>query len=241
TERGWLVNSGELDGMDFQQAFDALAQRFETEGRGTRKVNYRLRDWGVSRQRYWGCPIPVIYCDGCGAVPVPEDQLPVVLPEDVEFMGTGSPIKADPEWRKTTCPKCGGAAERETDTFDTFMESSWYSARYTSPGAAQQVDQRADYWMPIDQYIGGIEHAILHLLYFRFYHKLMRDQGLVSSDEPARNLLTQGMVIADTYYRENPNGSKDWINPADVEVVRDERGRITGATLKADGQPVVVG
>ena len=241
TERGWLVNSGELDGMDFQQAFDALVEKLGAEGHGQRRVNFRLRDWGVSRQRYWGCPIPVIYCDACGAVPVPEDQLPVVLPEDVEFMGTGSPIKADPEWRKTTCPQCGGAAERETDTFDTFMESSWYSARYTSPGALQQVDQRADYWMPIDQYIGGIEHAILHLLYFRFYHKLMRDQGLVSSDEPARNLLTQGMVIAETYYRENPNGSKDWINPADVDVVRDERGRITGATLRADGQPVVVG
>ncbi len=241
TERGWLVNSGELDGMDFQQAFDALAQRFETEGRGTRKVNYRLRDWGVSRQRYWGCPIPVIYCDKCGGVPVPEDQLPVVLPEDVEFMGTGSPIKADPEWRKTTCPTCGGAAERETDTFDTFMESSWYYARYTSPGADTQVDARANHWLPVDQYIGGIEHAILHLLYFRFYHKLLRDQGLVDSDEPARNLLTQGMVIAETFYRDGDNGSKDWINPADVEIVRDEKGRITGATLKTDGKPVVIG
>ncbi|MGH8085050.1 MAG: leucine--tRNA ligase [Lysobacter sp.] len=241
TERGWLVNSGEFDGMDFQQAFDALAQRFEAEGRGARKINYRLRDWGVSRQRYWGCPIPVIYCDKCGAVPVPEEQLPVVLPEDVEFMGTGSPIKADPEWRRTTCPTCGAAAERETDTFDTFMESSWYYARYTSPGAETQVDARANHWLPVDQYIGGVEHAILHLLYFRFYHKLLRDQGLVDSDEPARNLLTQGMVIADTFYREGEGGAKDWINPADVEIVRDERGRITGATLKADGQPVVIG
>ena len=241
TERGWLVNSGELDGMDFQQAFDALAQRFEAEGRGARKVNYRLRDWGVSRQRYWGCPIPVIYCDKCGAVPVPEEQLPVVLPEDVEFMGTGSPIKADPEWRKTTCPTCSGPAERETDTFDTFMESSWYYARYTSPGATDIVDARAKHWLPVDQYIGGIEHAILHLLYFRFYHKLLRDQGLVDSDEPARNLLTQGMVIAETFYRDGDNGAKDWINPADVEIVRDEKGRITGATLKADGKPVVIG
>ena len=241
TERGWLVNSGEYDGMDFQQAFDALADRLEADGRGARRVNFRLRDWGVSRQRYWGCPIPVIYCDACGAVPVPEDQLPVVLPEDVAFMGTASPIKADPEWRKTTCPTCGSAAERETDTFDTFMESSWYYARYTSPGAATQVDARANHWLPVDQYIGGVEHAILHLLYFRFYHRLLRDQGLVTSDEPATNLLTQGMVIAETFYREGPNGSRDWINPADVAIVRDERGRITGATLTADGQPVVIG
>ncbi|MEI2455979.1 leucine--tRNA ligase [Lysobacter firmicutimachus] len=241
TERGWLVNSGEYDGLDFQQALDALAERFEADGRGARRVNYRLRDWGVSRQRYWGCPIPVILCPGCGDVPVPEDQLPVVLPEDVEFSGVASPIKADPNWRKTTCPNCGGAAERETDTFDTFMESSWYYARYTSPGAAQQVDARAKYWTPVDQYIGGIEHAILHLLYFRFYHKLMRDQGLVASDEPAINLLTQGMVIAETFYRDNGDGTKDWINPADVETVRDERGRITGALLKADGLPVQIG
>ncbi|GAA5079981.1 leucine--tRNA ligase [Lysobacter panacisoli] len=241
TERGWLVNSGEFDGMDFQQALEALATRFEADGRGQRRVNYRLRDWGVSRQRYWGCPIPVILCPSCGDVPVPEDQLPVVLPEDVAFSGVTSPIKSDPNWRKTTCPQCGGAAERETDTFDTFMESSWYYARYTSPGASQQVDERAKYWTPVDQYIGGIEHAILHLLYFRFYHKLMRDQGLVNSDEPATNLLTQGMVIAETFYRENGDGSKDWINPADVEVIRDERGRITGATLKADGRPVVIG
>lgn len=246
TDRGWLVNSGEFDGLDFQQALDALASRFEGEGRGNRKVNFRLRDWGVSRQRYWGCPIPVIYCDACGAVPVPEDQLPVLLPEDVEdaFANPGvvqSPIKSNPEWRKTTCPTCGGAAERETDTFDTFMESSWYTARYTSPGAADMVDGRADYWTPVDQYIGGIEHAILHLLYFRFYHRLMRDEGLVRSDEPVINLLTQGMVIADTFYRELDNGAKDWINPADVEIVRDDKGRITGATSKLDGQPVSIG
>ncbi|WP_223619324.1 leucine--tRNA ligase [Lysobacter sp. ESA13C] len=241
TERGWLVNSGDFDGLDFQQALDALATKLEAEGRGARRVNYRLRDWGVSRQRYWGCPIPVILCPSCGDVPVPENQLPVVLPEDVAFSGVTSPIKADPEWRKTTCPQCGGAAERETDTFDTFMESSWYYARYTSPGASEQVDGRANYWLPVDQYIGGIEHAILHLMYFRFYHKLLRDQGLVNSDEPATNLLTQGMVIADTFYRDNGDGSKDWINPADVEIVRDERGRITGAALRADGQPVQIG
>lgn len=236
-----LVNSGEFDGLDYWGAFEALAERFERQGRGQRRVNYRLRDWGVSRQRYWGCPIPVIYCDRCGAVPVPEDQLPVVLPEDVEFSGTGSPIKTDPQWRRTTCPDCGGAAERETDTFDTFMESSWYYARYTSPKARDMVDKRGNYWLPVDQYIGGIEHAILHLMYFRFYHKLLRDARMVDSDEPATNLLTQGMVIADTYYRQNADGSKDWINPADVDVQRDERGRITGATLAADGQPVLVG
>ncbi|KRA33860.1 leucine--tRNA ligase [Rhodanobacter sp. Root627] len=241
TERGVLVNSGEYDGMDFDQALAALATRLEADGRGSRRVNWRLRDWGVSRQRYWGCPIPVIYCAACGAVPVPEDQLPVVLPEDVVLMGTGSPIKADPEWRKCSCPQCGGAAERETDTFDTFMESSWYYARYTSPGAQGQVDARANYWLPVDQYIGGIEHAILHLLYFRFYHKLLRDAGLVHSDEPAQNLLCQGMVIAETFYRDNADGSKDWINPSAVEVQRDERGRVTGAVLVADGQPVQIG
>ncbi|KAF1695236.1 leucine--tRNA ligase [Pseudoxanthomonas jiangsuensis] len=236
-----LVNSGEFDGLDFRGAFEALAERFERKGQGQRRVNYRLRDWGVSRQRYWGCPIPVIYCEACGAVPVPEDQLPVVLPEDVEFSGTGSPIKTDPQWRATTCPDCGGPAERETDTFDTFMESSWYYARYTSPKARDMVDKRGNYWLPVDQYIGGIEHAILHLMYFRFYHKLLRDARLVDSDEPATNLLTQGMVIAETYYRQNPDGSKDWINPAEVDVQRDERGRIAGAVLRADGQPVLVG
>ena len=245
-ERGYLINSGEYSGMDFDAAFDALARRFEAEGIGRRKVNFRLRDWGVSRQRYWGCPIPVIYCESCGAVPVPEDQLPVVLPEDVAdaFANPGvvhSPIKSDPEWRRTTCPGCGKPAERETDTFDTFMESSWYYARYTSPGAADMVDGRANYWTPVDQYIGGIEHAILHLLYFRFYHKLLRDEGLVGSDEPATNLLTQGMVIAETYWRASDNGGRDWFNPAEVEVERDDKGRITGARLKADGLPVNIG
>ncbi|HEY4531169.1 MAG TPA: leucine--tRNA ligase [Luteimonas sp.] len=242
TERGFLINSGEYNGLDYDAAFDAIAARLEGEGVGRRKVNYRLRDWGVSRQRYWGCPIPVIYCADCGALPVPEDQLPVVLPEDVAgAFASGvvqSPIKADPEWRKTSCPQCGGAAERETDTFDTFMESSWYYARYTSPGATDMVDDRAKYWTPVDQYIGGVEHAILHLLYFRFYHKLLRDAGFVDSDEPAVNLLTQGMVVADTWYREAANGAKDWFNPAEVEVERDERGRITGARLASDGQPV---
>ena len=246
TERGVLVNSGEYDGLDFAQALNALSRRFEADGSGQRRVNFRLRDWGVSRQRYWGCPIPVIHCAACGDVPVPEDQLPVILPEDVgeaysKLGGVQSPIKADPEWRKTTCPSCGEAAERETDTFDTFMESSWYYARYTSPGAATQVDERANRWLPVDQYIGGIEHAILHLLYFRFYHKLLRDEGLVHSDEPATNLLCQGMVIAETFYRDNADGTKDWINPANVDMQRDERGRVTGAVLRADGKSVEIG
>jgi len=241
TERGVLINSGAYDGMDFSQALAALATCLEGEGNGQRRVNWRLRDWGVSRQRYWGCPIPVIYCPTCEAVPVPEDQLPVILPEDVAFSGVQSPIKADPEWRKCVCPQCGGPAERETDTFDTFMESSWYYARYTSPGANAQIDERANYWLPVDQYIGGIEHAIMHLLYFRFYHKLLRDAGMVHSDEPAQNLLCQGMVIAETFYREHADGSKDWINPADVEIQRDDKARVVGALLKADGKPVHIG
>ncbi len=246
TDYGYLVNSGAFDGMNYRQAFDAIADRLQAIGKGARKVHYRLRDWGVSRQRYWGCPIPIIHCPACGAQPVPEDQLPVILPENVADAfaragGVQSPIKADPAWRRTTCPHCGGPAERETDTFDTFMESSWYYARYCSPGAATQVDARADYWLPVDQYIGGIEHAILHLLYFRFYHKLLRDEGLVASDEPATRLLCQGMVVAETYSRDAADGSTTWINPADVEVQRDERGRVIGALLKTDGRPVVIG
>ncbi|PKM15331.1 MAG: leucine--tRNA ligase [Gammaproteobacteria bacterium HGW-Gammaproteobacteria-2] len=239
TEYGLCVNSGALDGLDYRAAFDKVAELLGDNGE--RRVNFRLRDWGVSRQRYWGCPIPMILCPVCGDVPVPESQLPVVLPEDVAFMGTGSPIKADPQWRKTTCPKCGGAAERETDTFDTFMESSWYYARYTSPGAADIIDERANYWLPVDQYIGGIEHAILHLLYFRFFHKLLRDTGFVHSDEPVKRLLCQGMVVADTFYRQGDDGSREWFNPADIDISRDERGRAIGAILRADGQPVAIG
>ena len=241
TEEGPAINSEWLDGMEVEEAKEKATSWLESMDLGERKVNYRLRDWGVSRQRYWGCPIPVIYCDACGAVPVPEEQLPVVLPEDVEFMGVQSPIKADPEWRKTTCPECGAAAERETDTFDTFMESSWYYARYCSPGADGMVDERARYWTPIDQYIGGIEHAILHLMYFRFYHKLLRDEGMLSSDEPATRLLCQGMVVADTYYREDEDGSRHWFNPADVDVERDGKGKPVGALLRSDGKPVQIG
>jgi leucyl-tRNA synthetase len=192
------VNSAGFDGLDFTQAFNAFAERLEKEGRGQRTVNFRLRDWGVSRQRYWGAPIPIINCDKCGAVPVPERDLPVVLPTEVEFEGVGSPIKKMPSFYQATCPSCGNAATRETDTFDTFMESSWYYARYACPGNDKvMLDGEAPYWTPVDQYVGGIEHAILHLLYARFYHKLLRDEGLVKSDEPFTRLLTQGMVLKD--------------------------------------------
>ncbi len=198
TERGVLVNSGDYDGLDYEAAFNAIADHFEKSGTGRRKVNFRLRDWGVSRQRYWGAPIPIIYCDDCDAVPVPEDQLPVVLPEDVEFTGVGSPLRDMPSFYETTCPECGKPARRETDTFDTFVESSWYFARYACPDAGDaMLDERARYWLPVDQYTGGIEHAILHLLYSRFFQRVMRDEGLVESSEPFTNLLTQGMVLKD--------------------------------------------
>ena len=199
TEKGRLIHSGDYSGMDFDQAFTAMAQYFEAHKNGRVKINYRLRDWGVSRQRYWGCPIPIIYCDTCGEVPVPETDLPVVLPEDVALDETGgSPLRKMPEFYQTACPQCGEAARRETDTFDTFMESSWYYARYTCPDfSGGMLSEEANYWLPVDQYVGGIEHAILHLLYARFYHKLMRDNGLVTSDEPFANLLTQGMVLKD--------------------------------------------
>ena len=198
TKDGVCCNSGQLDGLDFKTAFDRIADHLEGQNKGSRQVNYRLRDWGVSRQRYWGAPIPVINCSDCGTVAVPEKDLPVVLPEDIEFDGIGSPIKTMASFIETTCPNCGKAAERETDTFDTFMESSWYYARFACPGQDKaMLDERADYWTPVDHYIGGIEHAILHLLYARFYHKLMRDEGLVNSSEPFKSLLTQGMVLKD--------------------------------------------
>jgi leucyl-tRNA synthetase len=238
---GPAINSEWLDGLHQEAALEKALDWLESNGLGERKVNFRLRDWGVSRQRYWGCPIPVVYCPDCGAVPVPEDQLPVILPEDVSFMGVRSPIKANEQWRRTQCPECGADAERETDTFDTFMESSWYYARYCCPDADAQLDERANFWLPVDQYIGGIEHAILHLMYFRFYHKLLRDAGLVSSDEPATRLLCQGMVVAETYSRESDTGEITWINPADVEVERDNKGKVVGARLLEDGQPVVIG
>ncbi|MCQ4304085.1 leucine--tRNA ligase [Stutzerimonas frequens] len=242
-EHGQLINSGIYDGLDFEGAFDAIEVALQKKGLGQARTQFRLRDWGISRQRYWGCPIPIIHCDSCGDVPVPEDQLPVVLPEDVVPDGAGSPLARMPEFYECTCPKCGAPAKRETDTMDTFVESSWYFARYASPNYDQgMVDpQAANHWLPVDQYIGGIEHAILHLLYARFFHKLMRDEGLVSSNEPFKNLLTQGMVVAETYYRTLENGGKDWFNPADVEVERDAKAKVIGARLKTDGQPVEIG
>ncbi|MFN3750508.1 MAG: leucine--tRNA ligase [Thiobacillus sp.] len=234
--RGRCVNSGKYDGLDYAAAVDAIAADLAARGLGEKKTQFRLRDWGISRQRYWGCPIPIIHCDACGDVPVPAEQLPVVLPEDVVPDGAGNPLNRRADFVNCTCPKCGGAAKRETDTMDTFVESSWYYARYACPDYdGGMLDGRANQWLPVDQYIGGIEHAILHLLYARFFHKLMRDEGLVSSDEPFTNLLTQGMVVADTYYREDASGKKTWFNPADVEV-RDGR-----AILKSDGQPVIAG
>ncbi len=241
-EYGRLVNSGKYDGLDFQAAVDAIAADLAAKGLGAKRVQYRLRDWGISRQRYWGCPIPMIHCDACGDVPVPDDQLPVVLPENVAVTGRGSPLAKMPGFYECSCPKCGKPAKRETDTMDTFVESSWYFLRYAcADNAAAMVDERVNYWAPVDQYIGGIEHAILHLLYSRFFTRAMRDCGLVKVSEPFTALLTQGMVVAETYYRELEGGKKQWLNPADVTVERDERGRIVAAKLEADGLPVVIG
>ncbi|MBN3136575.1 leucine--tRNA ligase [Pectobacterium punjabense] len=238
TEKGNLFNSGEFDGLDFDAGFNAIADKLVEKGIGERKVNYRLRDWGVSRQRYWGAPIPMVTLEDGTVIPTPEDQLPVILPEDVVMDGITSPLKSNPEWAKTTVN--GQPALRETDTFDTFMESSWYYARYTCP----QYDQgmldpaAANYWLPVDQYVGGIEHAIMHLMYFRFFHKLMRDAGLVTSDEPAKRLLCQGMVLADAFYYLGNNGERIWVSPTDVTVERDEKGRIVKA-VDNEGRDVI--
>lgn len=239
TEKNVLVNSGEFDGLSFEDGFKAISDKLISENKGKVTVNYRLRDWGVSRQRYWGTPIPMMHLANGESVPVPADQLPVELPENVIMNGVTSPIKDNPEWAKTTYN--GEEAFRETDTFDTFMESSWYYARYCSPNDDTQMldPAKANYWLPVDQYIGGIEHAILHLLYARFFHKLLRDAGLVTSDEPFKKLLCQGMVLADTYYREADNGGQDWIAPTDVDVERDEKGNVTTAVSKIDGKPVI--
>ncbi|CAM3727740.1 leucine--tRNA ligase [Rheinheimera salexigens] len=239
TDKGILINSAEFNGLDFEHAFTAIAAKLKADNRGEVKVNYRLRDWGVSRQRYWGTPIPMLNLADGSQVPVPEDQLPVLLPEDVVMDGVTSPIKSDPEWARTSYN--GMEAFHETDTFDTFMESSWYYARYCSPDSDKAMldPAKANYWLPVDQYIGGIEHAILHLLYARFFHKLLRDVGLVNSDEPFKHLLCQGMVLAETFYRETDNGGKQWISPQDVTVQRDEKGRITSSILTSDGQPVM--
>ena len=241
-EPGPLVHSGKYDALHFQDAVDAIAGDLETKGLGMKRTQYRLRDWGISRQRYWGCPIPMIRCEDCGDVPVPDEQLPVVLPENVEVTGRGSPLAKMPAFYECACPRCGKPAKRETDTMDTFVESSWYFLRYASPDNDRaMLDDRANYWAPVDQYVGGIEHAILHLLYSRFFTRAMRDEGLVNVSEPFTNLLTQGMVVAETYYRDAAGGKKQWINPADVEIQRDEKGRAVAANLAADGQPVIIG
>ena len=244
---GYCMNSGKYDGLSHEAAVDAIAADLAAKGLGEKKVQFRLRDWGISRQRYWGCPIPIIHCPNCNDVPVPDSELPVRLPENVTVTGAGSPLAKMPEFYECTCPKCGAKARRETDTMDTFVESSWYFLRYCCPDNDQaMVDERVAYWCKggIDQYIGGIEHAILHLLYSRFWTKLMRDTGLFGDeklDEPFARLLTQGMVVAPTFYREDAEGRPQWINPAEVELTCDERGRPVAATLKADGQPVTIG
>ncbi|MFW9617381.1 leucine--tRNA ligase [Aquabacterium sp.] len=239
---GNLVNSGKFDGLSSQKAVDAIAEDFKARGIGEKKTTWRLRDWGISRQRYWGTPIPIIHCADCGPVPVPEKDLPVVLPEDVVPDGSGNPLKSRPDFLNVGCPKCGKPAQRETDTMDTFVDSSWYFMRYTcADNRDQMVDARTDYWMPMDQYIGGIEHAILHLLYARFWTKVMRDLGLVKVDEPFKKLLTQGMVLNHIYSRRTAKGGKEYFWPHDVEHVMDEAGKVIGAKLinevdSADGK-----
>ena len=243
TERNTLINSGEFDGMDFDDSFEAMLAKLEPKGLANKKIQYRLRDWGVSRQRYWGCPIPMINCEHCGNVPVEEQDLPVILPTDVVPDGRGNPLKNMPEFVNTTCPKCGNPAERETDTFDTFVESSWYYARFASPNDSQNMVNKsaANKWLPVDQYIGGVEHAVMHLLYARFFHKLMRDENLVSGNEPFANLMTQGMVLAGTFYRLNADGSTTYYFPGDIDIDYNDRGQPVKAILKSDGQPVTIG
>jgi leucyl-tRNA synthetase len=239
---GRCINSGRYDGMDHDRAVDSIAADLEAKGLGGKQVNWRLRDWGISRQRYWGCPIPIIHCGSCGDVPVPEQDLPVLLPEDLVPDGTGNPLAKHAPFLDCACPKCGGAAQRETDTMDTFVDSSWYFLRY--PCADQDramVDERTGYWAPVDQYIGGIEHAILHLLYARFWTKAMRDLGLVRFDEPFTNLLTQGMVLNEIWYRKSADGRITYFSPAEVEVRTDAAGRPVAAVLRADGGPVESG
>jgi leucyl-tRNA synthetase len=239
-EYGVCVNSGPYDGLDFQKAVDAIAADLARKKLGEKQVQWRLRDWGISRQRYWGTPIPIVHCAACGDVPVPDEQLPVKLPEDLVPDGTGNPLAKLPSFYDTKCPSCGKPAKRETDTMDTFVDSSWYFARFACPGQDRKmVDERANYWMPVDQYIGGIEHAILHLLYSRFFQRAMQEEtGLMPGiDEPFRNLLTQGMVLAESYYTD-ASGRREWINPANVDVVRDAKGTIVSAKAK-DGRAVI--
>jgi len=242
-QRSVTINSDNFSGMTYKEAVAAVAHALGQKGLGELQTTWRLRDWGVSRQRYWGTPIPIIHCEEHGAVPVPEKDLPVVLPTDCVPDGSGNPLhKHEGFHAGVVCPVCGKPARRETDTMDTFVDSSWYFMRYCDPKNDEaMVAGGADYWMPMDQYIGGIEHAVLHLLYARFWTKVMRDFGLIKFDEPFTNLLTQGMVLNETYYREDAAGKKTWINPEDVELTHDERGRPVSAILKADGQPVEIG
>jgi len=241
-DHGITFNSGKFSGLDFAAAVDAIAAALAANNLGNKRVQYRLRDWGISRQRYWGCPIPLIHCNDCGVVPVPDDQLPVVLPQDLVPDGSGNPLAKTPSFYECHCPKCGKPARRETDTMDTFVDSSWYYARYTcSDQRHAMTDERANYWLPADQYIGGIEHAILHLLYSRFWSKVMRDLGLLTLDEPFTNLLTQGMVLNEIFYRKSDSGRITYFNPTDVILQHDEHGKRCGALLPADHQPVESG
>ncbi len=237
-EHGRNINSGKYDGLEYEAAVAAVAKDLEAMGLGTQRIQYRLRDWGISRQRYWGTPIPIVECPKCGDVAVPDEQLPVILPEDLVPDGSGSPLAKTPSFYETKCPKCGGPAKRDTDTMDTFVDSSWYYMRYCCPDANTMVDERAQYWMPMDQYIGGIEHAILHLLYARFWTKAMRDLGLVKIDEPFTNLLTQGMVLNHIFSRRGEKGGIEYFAPEDVETTIDGEGHVTAAKLKSDGSAV---
>jgi len=236
---GRCVNSGKYDGLDYRAAVETIAADLKKKALGDKQITWRLRDWGISRQRYWGTPIPIVHCPSCGDVPVPDEQLPVVLPEDLVPDGTGNPLAKTPSFVNCKCPKCGEAAKRETDTMDTFVDSSWYFLRFACPDQDKApVDERVQYWMPVDQYIGGIEHAILHLLYSRFWTKVMRDQGLAAPSEPFTRLLTQGMVLNEIFYRKEASGRITYYNPADVELKHDDKGQRTGAVLRSDGKPV---
>jgi leucyl-tRNA synthetase len=240
-QRGTTINSGKYDGLSFKATVDAVAADLIAKELGEKKTTWRLRDWGISRQRYWGTPIPIIHCASCGDVPVPYEDLPVVLPTDCIPDGSGNPLKHREDFLNVPCPKCGSPAHRETDTMDTFVDSSWYFMRYTCPDATTMVDGRNDYWMAMDQYIGGVEHAVLHLLYARFWTKAMRDLGLVKIDEPFKNLFTQGMLLNESFYREDETGKKIWFYPNEIEVQHDDKGRPISASLKSDGQPVQMG
>ncbi|HEY8119077.1 MAG TPA: leucine--tRNA ligase [Methylophilaceae bacterium] len=236
---GFCINSGKYNNLNYEDAIDAIAADLSAKGLGDKQINWRLRDWGVSRQRYWGCPIPIIHCESCGDVPVPDEQLPVVLPEDCVPDGSGNPLNKRADFLNCSCPKCGKPAKRETDTMDTFVDSSWYYARYACPDNDKaMVDQRTNHWMPVDQYIGGIEHAILHLLYSRFWTKAMRDIGLVNYDEPFAHLLTQGMVLNHIFSRRTDKGGIEYFAPEEVELLHDDSGKTTGAICLADGRPV---